>query len=110
MSASRHTVGPLLSAVLAGCALLSPPEPQPFQLYTHCGLDRSLIEFDGDYWRAEGPGPVADELGAPAGFGDPFDNGTIARTSTWTAVYISSEDVRLELTRLDERPDVLPCY
>jgi hypothetical protein len=58
---------------------------------------------------AQGPGPLAEGLGPPDGFGDPSDNGTIARTGPWTALYISGQDMRLELTRLDQRPDLVPC-
>lgn len=97
----------LLTTALVGCSSM---EPQPFELYTHCGLDRSLIEFDGSFWEAQGPGPLSDGSGnPPPGFGNPFDRGSIARTGIDTAVFVSSGGVRLELVRLDRRPDLVPC-
>lgn len=97
----------LAAAVLVGCSSV---EPQPFELYTHCGLDRSLIRFDGSFWGAQGPGPLSDGSGnPPPGFGNPFDHGSIARTSVDAAVFVSSGGVRVELVRLDRRPDIVPC-
>lgn len=83
---------------------------QPFELYTHCGVDRSIIEFDGEVWEAIGPGPLSDGSGnPPAGFGNPFDTGWIARTGDDTAAYQSSGGVPLFLQRLGEKPDDPPC-
>ena len=99
-----------LVAVLVACALSPPTSPQPFELYTHCGLDRSLIEFDGYFWKAQGPGPLSDGAGnPPPGFDDPFDRGSITRTGNDAAVFVSSSGVRLELARLDNRPHLVPC-
>jgi hypothetical protein len=95
---------------LAGCGSAVEVEGQPFELYTHCGLDRSLIEFDGSFWEARGPGPLSDGSGnPPAGFGNPFLRGTIARTGDDSAAYVSSGGVRVVLVRLDRRPDLEPC-
>jgi hypothetical protein len=99
-----------ITIVLTGCSMVGSAEPQRFKLYTHCGLNGSLIEFDGDFWQVVGPERLADDLGPPDGFGDPFDRGSIARTGLLTAVYVSSEDVRVDLVRLGERPDPPPCY
>ena len=95
-----------------------PPPPiegagpwQPFELYTHCGINRSLIEFDGEYWEAIGPGPLSDGSGnPPAGFGNPTDLGWIARTEADAAAFQSSRGVPLFLRRLDQQPDVGMCF
>lgn len=99
----------VLVAIAASCSVAT--ESQPFELYTHCGLDRSLIEFEESYWDPTGPGPMSDESGgSPPGFGDPFDHGTIARTGAFTATFVSSTGVRLDLVRLLGRPDLgVPC-
>lgn len=100
----------LVVAVLVGCSMSEPVNPQPFELYTHCGLDQASIEFDGTFWKAAGPGPLSDGSGnPPPGFGNPFDRGSIARTGNDTALFVSSQGVRLDLVRLVNRPDVPPC-
>ena len=84
---------------------------QPFTLYTHCGLGRTVIEFDGDLWEATGPGPLDDGAGnPPPGFGNPSDEGSIVRLDADRATYRSSEGVVLDLARLDERPDRGMCF
>ena len=120
------TVAALLG-VISACATDTAPTPsikdpqpppriegadpwQPFELYTHCGIDKSLIEFDGEFWQAVGPGPLNDGNGnPPAGFGNPFDLGWIARTEDESAVYQSSRGVPLFLRRLDLQPNVGMC-
>lgn len=112
MRLTRHAIAsaPLLALSIVGCSWVAPAQAQPFELYTHCGIDRSLIEFDGSFWEATGPGPLSDGSGnPPPGFGNPFDRGSITRTSHDTAVFVSSDGVRLELARLDGRPDLVPC-
>lgn len=100
----------MLVSALVGCTQLVQTDPQRFEVYTHCGLGRSLIEFDGSFWEALGPGPLSHGSGnPPPGFEDPFDRGTITRTDDDTAVYVSSAGVRLELARLAARPDLIPC-
>ena len=88
------------------------PSPgEPFTLGTHCGIGRMLIEFDGAFWEATGPGPLDDGSGnPPPGFGNPTDQGTIVRIDSERAVYRSSEGVFLTLKRLNQRPDVEPCF
>lgn len=97
----------IVTVAVAGCTVF---QPRPFQLQTHCGLDRSFIRFDGDYWMAVGPEPLNDGAGNPPdGFGNPFDDGTMQRTGSSTAVFVSSQGVRLELARLPARPNIEPC-
>lgn len=99
----------LVAVTVVGCSFTT--DSQPFELYTHCGLDRSLIEFDDSYWDPTGPGPMSDESGgSPPGFDDPFDRGSISRSGIDTATFVSSAGVRLDLVRLDSRPDLgVPC-
>ncbi len=83
---------------------LDPDGPRPstsFELYTHCGLDRSLIHFDGSYWRA---------LSEPSGpLKDPFDQGTMTLLSADRAEYASDSGATVLLERRDERPSFVPC-
>ncbi len=82
-----------------------------FELMTHCGIDRSAIEFDGHHWEAIGPGPLNDGSGnPPPGFGNPTDSGWIARIGANDAAYQSSAGVPLFLRRLDEPRELGPCF
>jgi len=83
---------------------LDPHGPRPsmsFELYTHCGLDRSLIRFDGSYWKAlDGPsGPLE----------DPFDQGTMTLLSQDRAEFQSDTGTTVLLQRLAARPSFVPC-
>ena len=115
--------------VLAACSAEPPPSsvvdaspapPAPiegagdwvqFEIYTHCGLDRSVIEFDGEHWEATGPGPLNDGSGnPPAGFDNPSDDGWIVRIDADEAGYQSSNGVPLFLQRLEEPPEPALCF
>ena len=81
-----------------------------FELFTHCGLDRSVIEFDGEHWEAIGPGPLNDGSGnPPAGFGNPSDYGWIVRIDSGEAGYQSSKGVPLFLQQLEAPPESGLC-
>ncbi len=114
---------------LAACSSVPPPTPavratpaQPppiegsgdwvrFELYTHCGLDRTVIEFDGEHWEAMGPGSLNDGSGnPPAGFGNPSDHGWIVRIDAAEAGYQSSQGVPLLLQRLEEPAEPGFCF
>ncbi len=112
--------------VLAACSAGPPPAVGPsvaapppiegggdwvrFELLTHCGLDGTVIEFDGEHWEARGPGPLNDGSGnPPAGFGNPFDQGWIVRIDADEAGYQSSLGVPLFLHRLEELPEPEAC-
>jgi hypothetical protein len=85
-------------------------EGRPFSLYTHCGLDWSPIEIDGSFWKVTGPGPLSDgQNNPPPGFGNPSDQGTLTLLDDRHAMFVSSEGVRIDLVRLDERPEVRLC-
>src|SRR5437588_12010288 len=57
-----------------------------YQLYTHCGIEWARIK--GTFWRAQHP--VSDGSGnPPAGWGNPFQLGTLTFTNTKTARFTS---------------------
>jgi len=65
--------------------------PYRYRLYTHCGLDApTAVDFDGSFWGPIGPGPASDGSGnPPAGYGNPYDDGTITLISPTRAQYRS---------------------
>jgi len=65
--------------------------PYRFQLYTHCGLDWPVaMDFDGSFWNPIGAGPASDHSGnPPAGYGNPYDQGTVRLISPTLAQYRS---------------------
>ena len=57
---------------------------RPYQLYTHCGIDEALI---GDRW-FEAVHPLSDGQGnPPAGWGNPYQDGTMTLVSSTEAVF-----------------------
>jgi len=70
-----------------------------FQLYTHCGLNfLTGPDFDGSFWKSVGPGD--DGSGnPPAGFGNPYDNGTMTLVSADIAEYHTSSGASIRFTR-----------
>ena len=72
-----------------------------FSLYTHCGLDNPVaLDFDGSFWDPIGPGPASDGSGnPPAGFDNPYDNGTIQLLSHDRAEYQSQSGTVLRFSR-----------
>lgn len=62
------------------------PAGRPYQLYTHCGIEWAKI--DGTFWRAKQP--LSDGSGnPPAGWGNPFENGTLVFLTPTTAKFHS---------------------
>jgi hypothetical protein len=75
--ATGHTVASGAGPVVAGPA-------RPFTLYTHCGVDEARI--DDRYFEAAHP--LSDGAGnPPAGWGNPYQQGTITLLSSSTAVF-----------------------
>ena len=72
-----------------------------FSLYTHCGLDNPVaLDLDGSFWDTIGPGPASDGSGnPPAGFDNPYDNGTIQLLSHDRAEYQSQSGTVLRFSR-----------
>lgn len=60
-------------------------ESRPFDLYTHCGVESALI--DGVWWHAEPPLYDERRSGPPAGWGDPYQAGTLTVLSDDRAVF-----------------------
>ena len=66
-----------------------------FRLYTHCGLDwPTAMDFDGSFWDPVSPRPTSDGNGnPPAGYGNPYDHGTITLISPTRAHYRGSTGI-----------------
>jgi hypothetical protein len=61
-------------------------EARPYQLYTHCGIEWAKV--DGTFWRATRP--LSDRSGdPPAGWGNPFENGTLVFLTPTKATFHS---------------------
>jgi hypothetical protein len=85
-------------AVISGCgtgAKLAHNQPaargqqrgEPYQLYTHCGI--AWARIDGRWWRAQHP--LSDGNGnPPAGWGNPYQHGTLSLTGKGTARFDSA--------------------
>jgi hypothetical protein len=58
---------------------------RPFKMYTHCGVESARI--DGRWWHASPPLYDKSQIGPPAGWGDPFQNGTLTVKSAHRAVF-----------------------
>jgi hypothetical protein len=95
MNLSRRVAAAVMAALfISGCSS-STTAPQPtqqrsgkrYQLYTHCGIGWARI--GGRWWRAEHP--LSDGNGnPPAGWGNPFQNGTLTFTSASSARFDSA--------------------
>lgn len=75
---------------------------RPYQLYTHCGIEWAHI--DGTFWRAKHP--LSDGSGNPrAGWGNPFQDGTLTLIGPTTARFDSPEgSVTFERTSRTQPP------
>jgi len=54
-----------------------------FEIYTHCGVE--WIYLDGRFWLTEPLG----KLNAPAGWGNPVDEGVVTLDASGAATYLS---------------------
>ncbi|TFV78253.1 hypothetical protein E4P39_03225 [Blastococcus sp. CT_GayMR19] len=77
----------------------------PFDLYTHCGILGADV---GGVWFAADP-PLVEESGPPAGWGDPYQRGTLTLESADEAVFRddAGHELRLRAAGESERPP--PC-
>jgi hypothetical protein len=82
-----------------------------FQLYTHCGLDApTAMDFDGSFWDPVSPGPTSDGSGnPPAGYGNPYDQGTITLISPTRAQYRSRSGMVSQWNRQAGAQIASPC-
>jgi hypothetical protein len=61
------------------------PNSTPFSVYTHCGVEN--VRIDGRWWHAKPPLYNAERSGPPAGWGDPYQDGTLTIESPDRAVF-----------------------
>jgi hypothetical protein len=88
MSGRRLVAAVALTGLLAGCEDGSSSAGSPYRLYTHCGIEWTNI--DGSFWQADHP--LSDGSGnPPAGWGNPFQQGTLRLVNGTTAIFKSSE-------------------
>jgi hypothetical protein len=80
--------------------------PYPYNLYTHCGIARTV--FDGRWWELAA---AADAGGgnAPPGFGNPQDQGAMTLTSRDAAEYVSHGGARVRFRPGRPPPDDVSC-
>lgn len=95
----RSAVGAVaVFALLAACSAGSASgvgQSGPYRLYTHCGIVEAQI--GKDYFVAVHP--LDDGNGnPPSGWGNPYQDGTMERVSTNTAVFRDSLGHRVEFT------------
>ena len=58
---------------------------KPFDLYTHCGVENTRIR--GVWWHANPPQYNKHGNGPPAGWGDPYQTGTLTMLSDSRSVF-----------------------
>ncbi len=79
--------GPALLRQLKALTSAAGTRSEPYRLYTHCGIEWARIL--GTFWRTAAP--LSDGHGnPPAGWGNPFQDGTLTFTSPGTAVFRST--------------------
>jgi hypothetical protein len=88
----RNCAGLVVMTALwaTGCGAVAHPgqaTATSYQLYTHCGIEWAKI--NGTYWKAEHL--LSDGNGnPPAGWGNPFEHGTLTFTNARTARFTSA--------------------
>jgi len=75
-----RVTSPARPSAAAGGAVGS---PQPYELYTHCGIDEARI--GNRYFEAVHP--LSDGLNPPPGWGNPYQQGTMTLLSPTEAVF-----------------------
>jgi len=81
----------LLTACVTGCGAPSEPSPDDvkigtaytYEMYTHCGAREA--KFAGQYW--ETAQTDQRQTNSPHGWDDPYQKGTITRSSETSAVF-----------------------
>lgn len=58
---------------------------KPFTVYTHCGVESAQIR--GRWWHARPPLYNASRSGPPAGWGNPYQDGTLVVESATRAIF-----------------------
>lgn len=97
MARSTHlarNVALLVTALmLTGCGSTAPtqeaseeePSSTPFRVYTHCGVEN--VRIDGRWWHAKPPLYNHERTGPPAGWSDPYQEGTLTMESADRPVF-----------------------
>jgi hypothetical protein len=109
----RHLASIAVAVAVAGCgsqtiastgASTRAQAGRPYQLYTHCGIEWAKI--DGTFWRAKHP--LSDGSGnPPAGWGNPFQLGTLVVIGPTTARFDSPRgSVTFERTSRRQPPAI----
>jgi hypothetical protein len=78
-----------------------------FTLYTHCGLDHS-VDFDESLWKSIGPADDG-QGNPPAGFNNPFDEGTMTLEAGDVAVFRGAHGGEARFSRFDGPKDIPGC-
>lgn len=121
----RTAVALLLAVAVAGCggdatttlspqpgvvgspSTLSVGETVAFSMHTHCGVEGAQI--NGRVWNAVEPlYSSPDRLGPPAGWGNPFQEGSLTLESSDRAVF-SALGQRVELEPSPTGEPLRPC-
>jgi len=78
---------PVPSAVIDGEASLAVGATATYSMLTHCGVENARI--NGRWWHAVPPlyGAGGEGVSPPAGWGDPFQQGTLTLQSASRAVF-----------------------
>src|SRR5262245_58711639 len=61
------------------------PTGTPFSVYTHCGVEN--VRINGEWWHAKPPIYNEERSGPPAGWGDPYQAGTLTIESSERAIF-----------------------
>jgi hypothetical protein len=83
----------IAAALTAGCGSAASTQQAPadgssstaLSVYTHCGVEN--VRIDGRWWHAKPPLYDEERSGPPAGWGDPYQEGTLRRESADRAVF-----------------------
>ena len=90
-----------VAVVVAGCGSRA-HAGRPYRLYTHCGI--AWARIDGTFWHSN-PSLSDGSGNPPAGWGNPYQDGTLVRISPATARFESAAgSVTFERTSRRQAP------
>lgn len=107
LTGSRNAAVLAVALIATGCGGSASPqgsnEPSstPFRVYTHCGVENTRI--DGRWWHAKPP-LYGEEGAPPAGWGDPYQEGTLTVESADRAVFEALGQRVLFVPAPDDKP------
>lgn len=79
-------------------------------LWTHCGLDETLIDFGGVLWEPQVEQRAGGVVAPPALVNDPADRGRITMLGSGQAVYEAETGHVLPLRAVLAPRDLMTCY